>query len=386
MGIVVGAWLCVQSLAAQGIRFEQGTFEAAQARAAQEHKMLLLVVCADWLEACEILQQDIFTDAAVGKVYNAQFVCWQLDAKLIEESPYFAGVRIMNIPEYIFFDAGGNPQYRDKKLKDVDEMVAMAHAAANPENHLARLEARYQKGEREPAFLRRYIVEMNAIGKDMTAASRAYLDKLNREELLLTDNWIIATIGVQQISDGEFQYVLGHKASFQQQYGDQPVNDFIVGVYRNTLTEAVTRQDARLLGECQAVVRQLLGAAEAKPVILQDELTYSAAGGNWKTYAEKARELFASYALEDAQIYNDVAWNLFQHSDDPATLTLAVQWAQRSADLQPAYWNWHTVASLHHKLGKPEAALAAAQAAQQFVAPGSPEAAEVDALIHAIQK
>ncbi len=372
--------------AAQGIRFEQGTFEEAQAKAKQEHKMLMLVVCADWLEVCEIMQNDIFPEAEIGDAFNPHFVAWRLDAKEIEGNPFFGGVRILSLPEFIFFDAKGGPQYREKKFKDHDEMLAMAKAALNPQNYLDRMVEEYKAGKREAAFVQRYIVEMDAAGHDMREPSKAYLSKISREALLETQNWIIATIGVQQVTDGEFQYVLEKKAAFEKQYGESAVNEFIVSIYRNSLAEAVAQQNLKLLGTCQAVVRKVMGTEEAKPVILQDELTYHAGGKNWAAYTQLATELFSNYQLEDAGLYNDVAWNLHEHVTQADALTNAEGWALRSTQLASAYWNLHTLAALQLKNGKPKEALGNAQKALALTSPGSEEAKNVEALIAAIRK
>lgn len=373
-------------LRGQGIHFESGTWEEAQAKAKHEKKMLLLVVCADWLDVCPIMQADIFTDPEVGAAYNARFISWQLDAATLDGQLYFGGIRLLSIPEFIFFNADGQPQYRAKKFKDQAEMLAMAAAARDPQNHLATLHQRYLAGQRDPAWLTRYLLEMDAAGHDMTLPCQAYLQKLPAERLLQTENWVIAGIGVQKISDPAFRYVLAHRDAFNGQYGEEGVNAFILRVYRLALTEAVTRQDRKLLGDCQSVVRALLGEEEAPPVILQDELTFLAAGRQWAAYTQKATALFQILPDQDPYIYNDVAWNLCQYATDSATLQLAAHWAQLSVDYGPAYWNWHTLGSLQLKNGDPDAALHAAQQAMTLAAPDSKESEEVQALLDLIEK
>jgi Thioredoxin-like len=374
------------SLLAQGIRFEAGSFEAAQARAAHEHKMLMLVVCADWLDVCNIMHEDIFTDPEVGAAFNGKFIAWRLDAAQLDGQLYFAGIRLLSIPEFIFWDAQGRPQYREKKFRDHDEILAMARAALDPGNHLDRLDARYQAGERDPAWLPRYLVEMDAAGHDMTAPSQAYLQKLPLEALLQTPNWIIAGVGVQKISDAAFQYVLANQPAFVAQYGEQVVQDFILRVYRNSLSEAVTAQNGQLLSQCQDVVRALLPPAQAAVVILQDELTYLAAGGHWPEYERKAIALFAIFKDEDPNIYNDVAWALCEHVTNPASLKNAERWAAQSVAYGPAYWNWHTLATLQLKNGDLDAARASAQKALALTEPDTEDAATVQELLAKIEK
>ncbi len=378
--------LCWSGVAAQGIQFQAGSFEEAQQKAAQEHKMLMLVVCADWMEVCEIMKDDIFAEKEIGDAYNGRFVSWSLDASQIEGHPFFAGVRILNIPEFIFFDHTGRPQYREKKFKDHDEMLAMAEAALDPQNHLDRLAEQYAAGRREPAFVRRYIVEMDAAGADMAVPSHEYLQKIARESLLETENWIIATIGVRDVADAVFQYVVGHLPAFKKQIGEEPVHEFVIAVYDRSLAEAARRQDAALLARCQSVVRQLLGEAAAKPVICNDEMTYHAAGANWDAYEKAAVGLIDAIGNDDAPRYNEVAWDIYLKCPKASTLQLAESWAAHSVAVLPEYWNYHTLGCLQLTNGNPAAAKKSAKNALSLTEPNSPEMAEVLELIEKIEK
>ena len=346
----------------------------------------MVVVCADWLETCTLMQEEIFTLPAVGDIYNAHFVNWLLDGRDVQENPYIAGVRVMSIPEFIFFDATGHVQYREKQYKD-PEMVAMAAAALDSTNHLDRLRAQYKAGHRESTFLERYIREMAAAGEDMVGPSREYLQLTKpREALSQTDVWRIAQIGVQKISDPEFIYVMSQLKTFRQDLGIDVVNDFIIGVYRNSLSEAVTQQNLKLLADCQAVVRKLLPPGEAATVILQDQLTYDAAGSNWAAYAVHANQLLSDNDIQEAGVYNDIAWAICEHSKDSIALKRAQVWAQKSVEIEPAYWNCHTLATLEWLNGDLVTAALHAQQAMSMAEPGSEDAAEVQVLLDKIKK
>jgi hypothetical protein len=372
-------------LRGQGIHFETGDFTAAQAKASKEGKMLMMVVCADWMEVCTIMEQDIFTEAAIGEAFNPFFVSWRLDATEVQNSPFFAGVRILSIPEFIFFDKKGLPQYREKKLHDHDEMLAMALAARNPQNHLDRLAEKYKAGNRDLAFVKRYIIEMDAAGHDMAAPSREYLKRIPRESMLETDNWIIATIGLQHIDLPEYQYILAHKAEFAKQFGEDNVGAFLLSAYRLALAEAIRDQNAPLLARCKAVVNQVMDAASAKSVNLQDELAYHAAGKNWPAYEKAALALMAIYNGDDATLYNDVAWAIAVHIPRADLVQKAQAWAQKSVELQPATWNWHTLATLQMRNGDLEGAEKSALASLALAESDSEEAKEAKKLLEEIR-
>jgi hypothetical protein len=371
--------------AAQGIDFEEGDFETAQAKAAKEGKMLMLFVCGDVLEVCEIMEKDIFVEKEIGDAFNPYFVSYRLDAKQLEASPYFAGVRILSIPEFIFFDSKGNAQYREKKLHDHDELLQMATSARNKSLHLDSRTARYKAGYRDPGFVQRYLIEMDAAGHDMKIQCREYLKKIPREGLMETENWIIATIGAQSVTDVEYQHILAHKSAFVEQYGEAPVSEFLGGVFSKSLNEAATGQNGQLFTVCKKVAQQLWEPTEAAQVMLQGELAYYHAGKNWVAYQKSAETLFDNYQGDDAALLNDAAWAFHEYIPQPDALQKAVQWAQRSTELLPASWNFHTLGALQLKTGDLDSAEKSANSSFELSEPESNEAKEAQILLDRIK-
>jgi hypothetical protein len=370
---------------AQGIQFETGEFEAAQAKAAKQGKMLMLFVCGDVLEVCEIMEKDIFVEQEIGDAFNPYFVSYRLDAQQLESSPYFAGVRVLSIPEFIFFDSKGNVQYREKKLHDHDEMLAMATSARNKTLHLDSRTARYNAGYRDPAFVQRYLIEMDAAGHDVHVQCREYLKKIPREALMETENWIIATIGTQSVTDAEYQHVLTNKAAFVQQFGEAPLQEFLGSVFSKSLNDAATAQNGQLFAACKKTAQQLWEPSEANQVMLQAELAYHHAGKNWSAYQKSAETLFANYQGDDAALLNDAAWAFHEHLAQPEAYQLAETWAQRSTEILPASWNHHTLASLQLKNGDLDAAEKSAKTSLELSEADSNEAKEAQLLLERIK-
>lgn len=57
-----------------GIQFQKGSFSEALALAKKENKLVFLDIYASWCGPCNLLKSKTFSNAEVGKFYNANFI------------------------------------------------------------------------------------------------------------------------------------------------------------------------------------------------------------------------------------------------------------------------------------------------------------------------
>ena len=77
MFLYLGTW---GELSAQMLLFK-GTFEEALKKAQAEKKDLFVDFYADWCGPCKIMADNIFTRQEVGKYFNSNFVCVQVNVE-----------------------------------------------------------------------------------------------------------------------------------------------------------------------------------------------------------------------------------------------------------------------------------------------------------------
>src|SRR5665647_1609663 len=92
----------------QGIEFERGTWKEVLEKAKQTNKPIFIDVYTSWCGPCKKMSKEIFPLVEVGKVYNANFVCYQIDAEKGEGIEIAKKYEVRSFPTYLFIKADGS--------------------------------------------------------------------------------------------------------------------------------------------------------------------------------------------------------------------------------------------------------------------------------------
>lgn len=88
----------------QGIKFEEGTWAEAVAKAKTENKPIFVDLYATWCGPCKVMAKNVFTDKNVGDKFNASFVNYKIDAEKGEGLTLAKKYKITGYPTFIFVD------------------------------------------------------------------------------------------------------------------------------------------------------------------------------------------------------------------------------------------------------------------------------------------
>ncbi|MGN6135678.1 MAG: thioredoxin family protein [Aureliella sp.] len=82
-------------------------FEAARAEAQTSRKPMLLVFSAAWCPACVMMENDVWSDPAVGQVANERFVPFHVDVDDPQQAAVTRRYAIRAIPTVLIVDQEG---------------------------------------------------------------------------------------------------------------------------------------------------------------------------------------------------------------------------------------------------------------------------------------
>jgi thiol-disulfide isomerase/thioredoxin len=393
----------------QGIEFEHGTWKEVLEKAKQTNKPIFIDVYTSWCGPCKKMSKDIFPLVEVGKVYNANFVCYQIDAEKGEGIEIAKKYEVMSYPSYLFIKADGTLFSRSVGSMEAEKFIAVSKTAIadmNDPKPLSEWAKEYVQKKNDPLFLLDYINKLLKLGKPTTQLFDEYLALLPNEQRVSDKIIEIYMKESRNISINSlaFKNLQDNKTLFIPKLGGH-VYVLIIGALDNSFREACKSKNEQLLQQVVDANEELPKSSASK---LKEELymNYYNKTGDLDKYIsnatiycnaslmtissdsiaktdKKALDLFETTQkkllvgkIDSAQLaelsdyiahatrnkysqaLNEVAWGFFEKAADTKTLENALSWSKRSLEIYPDNHMFvDTYANLLYKLGRNEEAI-----------------------------
>lgn len=175
-------------LFAQGIRFENGSWDEALAKAKAENKLLFVDVHTSWCGPCKRMEREVFTREKVGAYCNSNFVNYKLDAEQGVGPEVKERYGVEAYPTFLFLDGDGKLIYKLVGYHDVKKLLAETEKVYIYARHggFDRVMANYDSGEGGSVFWQDYYER--ATGDEMQYVLRRYLLSMPNKELFRGEN------------------------------------------------------------------------------------------------------------------------------------------------------------------------------------------------------
>jgi len=343
------------SVLGQGIRFTQGTWADALAKARLESKMVFLDAMTAWCGPCKMMAKEVFTDSAVGAFFNANFVSIKLDMERGEGIELSNRYKVWVYPTLLFVDHTGAVQHRTAGFQSVQAFLALGKTALNPSTNLASLEHHYAAGNRRREFILEYLeAKTAAYDPDAGHIANEYLK--SEDDLGTPENMDILLRHVDDPYSRGFRFLIQNRSEFEEKYGKREVKVKIETVFESYLQ----RHPGLQLGE----VQRLYGTVypeRGEELASRYRLDYYRQKNDPENFARTAIDHYARYPSDDADELNEMAWLFAEEVTDPARLQTALAWVEKAISLYETHYTHYTHAKLLAKLGKKKAARSAAE-------------------------
>ena len=261
LSLIVSALLISIAGFSQGIRFENGTWAEVLAKAKQSNKPVFIDVYTSWCAPCKKMSNEVFPLAEVGKVYNANFICYQIDAEKGEGIEIAKKYDVKAYPTYLFVKADGVLFSRSMSSIDADAFIGISKKALmdlNDPKSLTEWEKEYILKRNDTVFLKKYIGKRMELGLSFATQFDNYLQLMPEKNR--TSNYVANLYYELEKHLKIYSFAYSNLAKninkFNVKYAKIIDQELEAGIM-NTLGEAAESKDEQLLKNVMTTFDQL---------------------------------------------------------------------------------------------------------------------------------
>ena len=322
--------------AAEGIVFEQGTWQEALNKAKAENKLIFMDCYTSWCGPCKMLAKEVFTDPDAAKFFNEHFVNVKVDMEKGEGVALKDKYGVHAYPTLNFINAQGELQHCIVGSMEVEDFLKEAQKAIDGKGLIA-LTKEYEAGNREPEFVISYLKALGDAYKseDAEKVCLEYFVAIDKAKLLEKSYWDLFDQYINNVDSDIFAYVYENREKFYQVIGEQKVRWKIANVWAAGTSRFITGIGEDVVFDAKgfkSYIKRLAKAdVEGKYDIISDaKMSNAEKLGDWKEYIKLGTDRLKKGGVSDMLLYN---WGLrVERQCKDADLRLqAAKWLDNAA-------------------------------------------------------
>ncbi|MCW3170162.1 thioredoxin family protein [Chryseobacterium sp. 09-1422] len=335
----------------QGIKFEEGNFKSLLAKAKKENKLIFIDAYAVWCGPCKLMVKNIFPLKPVGDYYNANFINAKIDMEKGEGIDLAKKYNVKAFPTYLFINGDGEEVHRTLGYVEEKDFIQFAMDAGDPNKRLTSLKQKFEKGEKDPEFLKN--LAGLTIYNDADFAGRV-LDRYFSAKTSLDQQDVQMILAGTQSTESPLYKIFQNKKEDiikvlpADRYDMVDKNIKLNTIMKKTYSADTKKwNDAYFLTETQ----KFLTKDESEKLLKRAKSSRALKDKDFATYEKMTLDLYKDYTALSSEELNSVAWNFFENVNTKSSLETAVKWAQESVKKDENYANTDTLANLYNKVG-----------------------------------
>ncbi|MFK8163357.1 MAG: thioredoxin family protein [Lewinella sp.] len=349
---------------AQGIEFFHGSFEEALVKAEAEGKLIFVDAYTTWCGPCKKMSANVFPQAEVGNVFNANFINVKLDMEK-EESVAFRKVhRVRAYPTLFWINGKNEAVHMSVGGKTTDKLINVAKEAIAKQDDLPALTAEWEAGDRDPKLAFTYIRALVRRGENHLRIANDYLR--NQKDLTTEENLNIIQVAATNADSRIFELLMQNKAGIVALNGQEAFDASVHQAVNATKQKAMEFKDASLL---ETAVKKLsaVDPTAGKLLALEGAYEMAAVGTDLKAFT-KAMKNYLKKGVDGDVVRMASTYKIAANSkfiEDPKVLEMAINAGATAAEADKAtgYQQYYRIADFLLKQRKADMALTYAKRA-----------------------
>lgn len=143
-----------------GIQFAQLPLEEALKKAKAENKLVFLDCYTSWCGPCRMMASKVFTQKAVGDLFNERFVNLKMDMEKGAGVDVAKRYEVSAFPTMLLLDGDGQVVYKIIGARSPSDLMREVSAHGDPSKGYEVSRRRFEAGERSPEAVCNYVMAM----------------------------------------------------------------------------------------------------------------------------------------------------------------------------------------------------------------------------------
>lgn len=335
------------------IKFDHSSFKELKAKAKKESKLIFIDAYTSWCGPCKWLAQNVFTNDTVADYFNSKFINAKMDMEKGEGPEIAKQYSVGCYPSSLFIDGDGKLIHRFSGALKPEQFLQKAEEAFDKEKRFSALSDKYESKKFESVFLIDYMGALYSSCMKIDEIVKEYFATQKEADLMNRNNWRAIYNYCNDFNSKEFNYLLVHIDEFKKLYTNDSVDEkikqvLIGGGYKVIYKKEGTEKDYN--SYIEAVKKVNYGGKDE--VVFNLGLVWNSKTENWAEYAKIATAEGDKYLVEPGQM-NEVAWTLYEKSNDKMALEKAEGWMKKATTANVSEWAFFdTYAAILYKLHK----------------------------------
>ncbi|WP_081643209.1 thioredoxin fold domain-containing protein [Sphingobacterium paucimobilis] len=213
------------------------SYQEALTAARKNNKLIFIDFYTTWCGPCKTMDKEVFTDGAVSTYMNENFLTVKIDAEKGEGIALAKQYKVRAYPTFVVLDGQEVEKFRFSGAQPAKEFLETLAKNLDPTRQPAALAQRYEKGERTPALINDYVLEIMRSGDEKKGFEivNDYFGKLSADEKTDPANLFLYQRYALDINDVKTKYLIAHKEAFAKRIGAEQANALVYRFVRSAL-------------------------------------------------------------------------------------------------------------------------------------------------------
>ncbi len=381
--VIIANMLC-----AQGIDFVSHDTKWADilAKAKAENKVIFMDAYTTWCGPCKKMAADVFPQKEVGDYFNKQFINVKMDMENGEGPDLAKKYRIRAYPTYLFIAGDGELVHKSMGMMPAANFINVAKSAANPNQQFFTLKKRFDKGERDPAFVKNLLDAATKSGESQIASDvmNVYMD--TQKDLGTKENMDLLINSTQKVESKAYKYIVNNRTAFDKNYQKELVEFRILFEPCNEIIKRFVDDNQVLdVANAKTYLNQHVSKDQSEQMLILATIQLAQMKQDLPTMIKNFETYLDKYPSANTGFLNNAAWTFYEQVDEKERLEKAVKWSLASIKSDDNFMFNDTAAALYFKLKNKNKAKEHAEKAIKLAKVHGEDASETEGLLKKIE-